>query len=121
MSEKMFSFMVRNTRTLEETRFDGQGETMDQAWKDSQKILSAPFRPKDGKGAIPIPLSVYKLDPLTYRAQCIVERTVKEFEGDGDSKRHLPAYVAPPYVSVSEAADIARAAQPEPCGELDFV
>lgn len=81
MSLKMFEFTAVNTRTKESAAFLGQGETMDEAWKDAVKNLHDKFRANSngqtttGKGQ---PNTMGVLLPNGAR----VSRTIKEFESD---------------------------------------
>lgn len=81
MSLKMFMFTVTNTRTKESADFLGQGETMEEAWKDGLKILNDTYRANSngqtttGKGQ-PNTMGVQLPDGRR------VTRRLKEFEGD---------------------------------------
>lgn len=76
MSARLFKFYVQNSFTKQGTQFLGQGETLDEAWKDAQKNLNAPFRPKGGVSSNAIPLTVTLPDGSK------VTRTLQDFERD---------------------------------------
>lgn len=77
MSTHLFKFWAMNMATKQATQFLGQGETLDEAWKDAIKNLNAPFRPKqDGRVHPPIPLTV------TLQDGSKITRSLQEFERD---------------------------------------
>ena len=74
---KLFHFTVRNDRTGETIEFKGQGEALDEAFKDGYKLMGETFRPKnDGKARDPITCNV------TTKNGQKVPRTLKEWESD---------------------------------------
>lgn len=77
MGLKMFKFRIQNTATGEIAAFMGQGENVQDAWKDGTSNVGATFRPKgDGKARASHGVAV------TLKDGRIVTRQMKNFEGD---------------------------------------
>ncbi len=77
MSLKQFRFTIENTKTRETARFLGQGETVEEAWKDGFKNIQDPFRPSSSGAKRPEHGCA-----VTLPSGAIVSRTLKEFQGD---------------------------------------
>lgn len=74
---KLFHFTVRNDRTGESIEFKGQGESLDEAFKDGYKLMGETFRPKnDGQKRDPIDCNVTAKDGRK------VLRKLREWESD---------------------------------------
>ncbi len=80
MSLKAFRFEVENVRSGEKTAFIGDGETVESAFKDGIKNVTATFRPSSSGGGRNREhgLGVKAKDGTT------VLRTLAEFEAKGD-------------------------------------
>ena len=91
MSLKLFRFIVENTRTQETARFLGQGENIQDAFKDGTKNCGDAFRPSSSGAKRPENgVAVTLPDGRT------VSRRLSEFEGDApfagtEPAPHLPA------------------------------
>lgn len=74
---KLYHFTIRNDRTQETITFYGQGERLDEAFKEGVKNCGDTFRPKnDGKARQPNSCAV------TLRGGRRVTRTFSEWESD---------------------------------------
>lgn len=101
MSLKHFEFTIRNTRTNETCEFIGQGETIEEAFKDGAKNVIATFRPRDGAKRDEHGISVTLRDGR--KTNC----TLKVFESDaGASPKTLPP--AKPYAPIESDAGFLR-------------
>lgn len=75
---RLFHFAVRNDSSQESLQFKGQGERMEEAFKDGLKLMGETFRPKnDGKQRPSLKCNV------TTAAGQIVLKTFAEWESGG--------------------------------------
>ncbi len=90
MSLKLFKFTAENTRTAERAAFLGQGERMEDAFKDAVSNIGAPFRPSSSGGKRPEHGMA-----VTLKDGATVSRTLREFEGDIPFGTSTPAPATP--------------------------
>lgn len=81
MSLKLFEFTVKNTRTKETACFLGQGESIEQAFKEGTKNAGENFRPSTSGAKRPTNTIAVTLPDGRH-----VCRTLTDFEGDGAYK-----------------------------------